>query len=155
MYKNKKMCMFDYKYITKTVRNCQVKQNSFSMTLYIRQLRVPYTLKQSLNFVQPRRSALKTQSKVDCLCVDWWDFFPKRWCHIDVIIAWRVIKQAINSLLFSLADVIFQTLMNVRTQAATVVARTPSAQTAQEATFAHVQKDLNQQTKPMEKFLHV
>lgn len=36
------------------------------MTLYIRQPRILYTLKQSLNFVQPGRSALKTQSKEDC-----------------------------------------------------------------------------------------
>lgn len=49
----------------------------------------------------------------------------------------------------------FQTLMNVRTQASTVVARTPSAQTAHEATFAHAHQDMNRQTKPMEKISHV
>ena len=70
-------------------------------------------------------------------------------------------KNSIKSRLFwkrhlcgPLADVIFQTLMNVRTQASTVVARTPSAQTAQEAMFAHAQQDMNRQTKPMEKISH-
>ena len=45
--------------------------------------------------------------------------------------------------------------MNVQTQASTVVVRTPSALTAQEATFAHAHQDLNRQTQPIKKFLHV
>ena len=47
--------------------------------------------------------------------------------------------------------------MNVRPQASTVVARTPSAKTDQEVTFAHAQRDLNRPTaeKPMEKISHV
>ena len=51
--------------------------------------------------------------------------------------------------------IIFQTLMNVRTQASTVVVRTPSALIAQEATFVHAHQDLNRQTQPMEKILNV
>ena len=79
-------------------------------------------------------------------------FFPKRWRHINVIIYW----QARNRLLLSLADIIiFQTLMNVRTQASTIVVRTPSALIAQEATFVHAHQDFNRQTQPMEKISHV